>query len=56
LGGCNRDAAEPMLITLPPCGPKCWRDSRITSIGPSTLVLNSRWNSSTVIASNGIVA
>ena len=39
-------------MMLPPFGPKCLTASLIARIVPSTLVLNSRWNSSSVICSN----
>ena len=51
--GRARLTTEPMLITLPPSGPKCLTASCVASIMPSTLVLNSRWNSSSVTSSSG---
>src|SRR3979411_952911 len=46
-------ATELMLITLPPSGPKYFIASLDASRTPRTLILNSRWNSSSVTSSSG---
>ena len=46
-------AIELMLMTLPPPGPKYFIASRDASRTPRTLMLNSRWNSSSVTCSSG---
>ena len=52
-GGGMLLTTEPMLMTLPPSGPKCVAASWVARIRPSTLVLNCRWNSSSVTSPSG---
>ena len=44
---------EPMLMTLPPSGPKCLTASWVVRSRPRTLRLNCLWKCSSVTASSG---
>lgn len=53
VGGITWLVVEPMLMILPPSAPKNSAASWVARMSPNTLVLNCRWNCSSVISPSG---